>query len=73
MCNCTETRREVTTIQDWDLGEIEVVEYKEYPATEDLDTHRFQCKKCGEIGYYSGRARAFYEKGERSPGVPGLE
>lgn len=39
----------------------------------DIDIHRFKCTACGEIGYYSGAARRFYEEGERSPGIKGLE
>ncbi len=33
-------------------------------STVDLDTHRYKCTRCGEVMYYSGRAKAFYEKGE---------
>lgn len=29
----------------------------------DIDTHRYKCTQCGEVMYYSGRARDFYEKG----------
>lgn len=31
---------------------------------EDIDLHRYKCKKCGEVGYYSGRAQAHYEEGK---------
>lgn len=40
---------------------------------EDIDLHRMKCTLCGEIKYYSGRARDFYEKGIRTPGIDGLE
>lgn len=40
---------------------------------DDVDLHRFRCRQCGRIGYYSGAARAFHERGIKSPGIPGLE
>lgn len=40
---------------------------------DDIDVHRFKCRRCGRIGYYSNAARNYYEKGERSPGIDGLE
>jgi hypothetical protein len=27
----------------------------------DIDLHRFKCTQCGEVMYYSGRARDHYE------------
>jgi hypothetical protein len=42
-------------------------------TVQDLDLHRYQCTQCGEIMYYSGRARDYYERGILSPGVPGLD
>jgi transposase len=33
-------------------------------TTVDLDTHRYKCTQCGKVMYYSGSAKAFYEKGE---------
>ncbi len=41
-------------------------------TTVDLDTHRYRCTQCGEIGYYSHAARQFYEKDVKTPGVRGL-
>lgn len=32
----------------------------------DIDLHRFRCTRCGEIGYYSGAARAYHEDGVKS-------
>lgn len=40
-------------------------------AQEDIDLHRFKCKRCGEIGYYSGAARAYHEDGVKTD-IPGL-
>lgn len=30
---------------------------------EDIDLHRYKCVLCGEVSYYSSRARAFFEDG----------
>ena len=38
---------------------------------EDVDLHRYKCKQCGEIKYYSGAAKDFYTKGIKSP-IKGL-
>lgn len=39
--------------------------YERHAVTlyKDLDIHRYQCSGCGKIGYYSGAARDYYEKG----------
>jgi hypothetical protein len=34
----------------------------------DLDIGRFRCSLCGDIGYYTGLWRNFYEKGIPCPG-----
>jgi hypothetical protein len=34
-----------------------------YHQDEDIDLHRVKCSVCGGIGYYSSRARAFFEDG----------
>ena len=62
-CDHTERRTVLVTKEDcW--GE----EYQEWETQEkclqvDIDLHRFKCTRCGEIGYYSGAARRFYEGG----------
>lgn len=38
----------------------------------DIDLHRAQCIKCGEISYYSEKARKFYEQGIEDPYIKGL-
>lgn len=37
-------------------------------AMQDLDIGRFRCALCGDIGYYTGLWRDFYEKGIPCPG-----
>ncbi len=70
MCNCSTKVRELDYV-DWDGNEHYVDKW--YGCAEDLDTHRTKCSRCGEIGYYSGAARSYYEEGKRTPGVAGLE
>lgn len=38
----------------------------------DIDLHRYKCHKCGEVGYYSHKARLFYEEGIEDPYIKGL-
>lgn len=47
-------------------------EYWTEYTTVDLDLHRYQCTQCGEIMYYSGRARAYHEQGVLSD-ITGLD
>lgn len=39
---------------------------------DDIDLHRMKCSQCGTIGYYSGAARDFHEKGITSQ-IRGLD
>lgn len=39
------------------------VEGCEVDTVVDIDLHRYKCTQCGEIMYYSGAARSFYEDG----------
>lgn len=39
----------------------------------DIDLHRYKCTQCGEVMYYSGRARDYYEKGIKSEWITGLD
>lgn len=38
--------------------------WEEQSTFEDIDLHHYKCTKCGEVGYYSGRAQAHYEEGK---------
>ena len=44
-------------------------EYTTESTTIDLDTHRYKCTQCGEIMYYSGSAREYYETGVDRKGL----
>jgi hypothetical protein len=56
--------------EDWSTGRIERdwVETSE-SAQVDIDLHRYRCSLCGEVGYYSGLARDYYESGEDPTGM----
>lgn len=58
----------VTHINDWDGEEYSQWEYpngETQSTLEDIDTHRYKCTQCGEIFYYSQRAKQWYENGQR--------
>ena len=59
--------------EDWDGDWHEDWRMVPVSTTVDVDLHRYKCTQCGEMFYYSGRARDYYEKGKRSPGIEGLE
>ena len=46
--------------------------YDTVSTTVDIDLHRYKCTQCGEVMYYSGRARDYYEKGIKSDWITGL-
>lgn len=56
---------------DW-TGEWITPEPREVGTYEDIDTGRFRCTQCGEVGYYTGLWRAFYEQGIPCPGSEGI-
>lgn len=35
----------------------------------DVDTHRYKCTRCGEVMYYSGAAKEYYETGVDRKGL----
>jgi hypothetical protein len=48
-------------------------EYNTVSTTVDIDLHRYKCTQCGEIMYYSGRAREYYEEGKKFEWIKGLD
>jgi hypothetical protein len=48
-------------------------EYDSVSTTVDIDLHRYKCTQCGEIMYYSGRAREHYEEGKKFEWIKGLD
>lgn len=57
---------------DW-TGEYEPQEPYQVFTTEDIDVGRFHCTQCGEVGYYTGLWRDFWEQGIPCPGSEGID
>ena len=70
-CTHTSGRWVSGGVDDW-TGEDLPAEYMTYSTTEDIDTHRYHCTRCGKVMYYSGAARDYHEKGVTSH-VDGLD
>jgi hypothetical protein len=64
--SCTHERRwstwEAVEVGLWGETEQRLVEHWQ-STNEDLDTGRFRCTQCGEIGYYTGLWKRFFEEG----------
>lgn len=55
-------------IDDWSGEVVEPGHYESESTTEDLDVGRFRCTQCGEIMYYTGSWKAYWEEGKPCPG-----
>jgi len=44
-------------------------EWETAPTYADIDLHRYHCLQCGEVFYYSPRAREFFEQGIEHPSL----
>ena len=79
MSNCSHTKyvcgRWETSVDDWTGEEHEEwIDSYEESTVEDIDTHRMKCTQCGEIQYYSSRAKEYYEEGKtENSGILGLD
>lgn len=54
--------------QDDYTGEWYRPEPYQQSTQEDLDVGRFKCSRCGEIGYYTGLWKRYFEEGIPCPG-----
>jgi hypothetical protein len=60
--------------ENWYTGETEGRwEWSTQSTTVDIDLHRYKCTQCGLVMYYSGRARAYYEEGQKFDWITGLD
>lgn len=50
---------------------VEGSPYEEY-TYKDISLGAFKCTRCGEVGYYTGLWKKFYEDGIDCPGSEGL-
>lgn len=68
MSKCNHTTYKLVWRNHWDeeRGYTLLQDWEEVYAYEDIDLHRYRCTECGEVGYYSGRAKAYYEGDDRS-------
>jgi len=68
-CKHSRTITEQVEVENWMTGEIELVwSTREEHWTEDIDTGRFRCTRCGLVMYYTGLWRDYFEKGIPCPG-----
>lgn len=71
---CTHTRDTSRWVEDDDWypshgGSTGHWEYDSVSTTVDIDLHRYKCTQCGEVMYYSGAAREYYETGVDRKGL----
>jgi extradiol dioxygenase family protein len=72
-CKHTRTTERWVT-QDYFGEEIDGEwQYDTVSTTVDIDLHRYKCTQCGEVMYYSGRAREYYEQGVKFDWIQGLK
>lgn len=62
-CTHTRTRIEESTFEDWEGETRTTYRRVEESTCEDIDIGRFRCTMCGEIGYYTGQWKDYFEKG----------
>lgn len=60
-------------VDDWGTTVDGHWEYYTDSTIEDIDLHRYRCTQCGEVMYYSGRAKEHYEEGKKFSWIKGLE
>ena len=73
-CNHQRSVSRYVEEENWYTGETEGRwEYTTEYSTVDIDLHRYKCTMCGEVMYYSGRARQYYEEGKKFDWITGLD
>ena len=60
-------------VNDWGDTEPGHWHYSTQSSTVDIDLHRYKCTQCGEIFYYSGRARQYHEDGVKFDWIKDLD
>lgn len=56
---------------DWTGEDLPDVWIEEYTSV-DIDVGRFKCTQCGEIGYYTGLWKRYFEEGVPCSGSDGV-
>lgn len=69
--NCSHSRTKQTWATTNCFGEETEGEWESetVSTTVDLDLHRYKCTQCGEVMYYSGAAKEYYETGVDRKGL----
>jgi hypothetical protein len=68
---CSHSRTKQTWVTTNCFGEETEGEWESetVSTTVDLDLHRYKCAQCGEVMYYSGAAKEYYETGVDRKGL----
>ncbi len=69
ICLHTKTKQTWVTTDYWGEETEGNWEFETVSTTVDLDLHRYKCTQCGEIMYYSGAAKEYYETGVDRKGL----
>jgi hypothetical protein len=69
--NCSHSRTKQTWVTTNCFGEETEGKWESetVSTTVDLDLHRYKCAQCGEVMYYSGAAKEYYETGVDRKGL----
>jgi subtilisin-like proprotein convertase family protein len=68
-CSHTKTKQTWVTTDYWGEETEGNWEFETVSTTVDLDLHRYKCTQCGEVMYYSGAAKEYYETGVDRKGL----
>jgi hypothetical protein len=68
-CSHTKTKQTWVTTDYWGEETEGEWESETVSTTVDLDLHRYKCTQCGEVMYYSGAAKEYYETGVDRKGL----
>ena len=55
--------RYVEQVWDWWTGATELVRVEGASTQVDISVGAWQCTQCGEVGYYTGNWKRYYEEG----------
>jgi hypothetical protein len=59
---------EEVEVSSWGDTEVQMVERGGESTQEDISIGAFRCTQCGEVGYYTGHWKKYFEEGVPCPG-----
>jgi hypothetical protein len=68
-CSHAKTKQKWVTTDYWGEETEGEWESETVSTTVDLDLHRYKCTQCGQVMYYSGAAKEYYETGVDRKGL----